>query len=99
MTARDDVQKLVNTILIEIEKINGEGDTIPIVPGNGIKQKNVSSVQAGKFGFLPLTEEEKKEFMNSLDAKGKQMLAELAGEATRSTDPEPLNTLTPTTGF
>jgi hypothetical protein len=99
MTARDDVQKLVNTILIEIEKINGEGDTIPIVPGNGIEQKNVSSVQTGKFGFLPLTEGEKKEFMNSLDAKGKQMLAELAGEATRSTDPEPLNTLTGATGF
>ena len=28
-----------------------------------------------------LTEEEKKEFVNSLDAKGRQSLADLAGEA------------------
>jgi hypothetical protein len=31
--------------------------------------------------FGPLAEEEKKEFVNSLDAKGKQILAKLAGEA------------------
>ena len=29
------------------------------------------------FNFRPLTEEEKKDFMDSLDAKGRQMLADL----------------------
>ena len=30
-----------------------------------------------RFNFRPLTEEEKKDFMDSLDAKGRQMLADL----------------------
>ena len=44
------------------------------------------------FVFRPLTEEEKTEFMNSLDAKASQLLAELAGKATGSRDSEPANT-------
>ena len=55
------------------------------------------SAGAGDFKFRPLTEEEKKAFVNSLDAKGRQILAELAGKATSASDPEPLNTTSPTT--
>lgn len=55
------------------------------------------SAGAGDFGFRPLTEEEKKAFLNSLDARGSQILAELAGEATSTSDPEPLNTTSPPT--
>src|SRR6478735_9353711 len=40
------------------------------------------SAGAGDFGFRPLSEEEKKAFVNSLDARGRQILAELADEAT-----------------
>ena len=54
------------------------------------------SAGAGDFEFRPLTEEEKKAFVNSLDAKGRQILAELAGKATSTSDPEPLNTTSPT---
>ena len=61
----------------------------------------VSSIQSEPetdrdFKFRPLTEEEKKAFVNSLDAKGRQILAGLAGEATSASDPEPLNTTSPT---
>jgi hypothetical protein len=55
------------------------------------------SAGTGDFAFRPLTEEEKKAFMNSLDAKGKHLLAELAGEATGTSDPELINTTSPTT--
>ena len=55
------------------------------------------SAGTGDFEFRPLTEEEKKVFVNSLDAKGKHLLAELAGEATSTSDPELLNTTSPTT--
>ena len=48
------------------------------------------SAGVGDFEFRPLTEEEKKAFVNSLDAKGRQMLAELAGKATSTSDPEAL---------
>ena len=54
------------------------------------------SAGAGDFKFRPLTEEEKKAFVNSLDAEGKQILAKLAGKATSTSDPEPLNTTSPT---
>jgi len=54
------------------------------------------SAGAGDFEFRPLTEEEKKAFLNSLDAEGWQMLANLAGETTSTSEPEPLNTTRPT---
>ena len=52
---------------------------------------------SGDFEFRPLTEEEKKEFVNSLDAKAKHLLAELADEATSTSDSELLNTTSPAT--
>jgi hypothetical protein len=33
------------------------------------------------YRFRPLTEEEKQQFVNSLDAQGRQLLAEVAGQA------------------
>ena len=53
------------------------------------------SAGAGDFEFRPLAEEEKKAFVNSLDAKGRQILAKLAGETTSTSDPEPLKTTSP----
>jgi hypothetical protein len=37
-------------------------------------------------GFRPLTDEEKQQFLESLDGKGRRILAELAGKA--ATDPQ-----------
>jgi hypothetical protein len=36
--------------------------------------------ESAVFEFRPLTEEEKRQFLNSLDEKGRRILAELAGE-------------------
>jgi hypothetical protein len=44
------------------------------------------SAGTGDFEFRPLTEEEKKEFVDSLDAKGKQILAELTVQSKKSDD-------------
>jgi hypothetical protein len=57
-----------------------EPDT-SIVPETGVEQQIDSSVR--DFGFRPLTEEEKKAFLDSLDADGKRILHELAGEKRR----------------
>ena len=65
----------------EITEIDERLDT-SIVPATKVEQ--TSGPSAGDFEFRPLTEEEKKEFVNSLDTKGKQILAELAGEAAPS---------------
>jgi hypothetical protein len=48
------------------------------------EQQKKSGDQPGHFEFRPLTEEEKIEFMNSLDAKGKKILAELMGKESSS---------------
>ena len=48
------------------------------------------SAGTGDFEFRPLTEEEKKEFVDSLDARGKQTLAELTGQSKKSDDAVPL---------
>src|SRR5690242_9404401 len=53
------------------------------------------SAGTGGFEFRPLTEEEKKAFVNSLDAKGRQILAELAGSG-KHKDSELPNTTSPT---
>jgi hypothetical protein len=85
--ATHDFQSVLDKIPTAIEDIKGEADSIPVVPVTGIKQIKGSSALANDFGFRPLTEEEKQEFMDSLDAKGRQILAELAGEAKSSGDP------------
>ena len=64
----------------ETTEIKEQPDT-SIVPEIELEQKTGSSV--GDFGFLPLTEEEKKAFVDSLDADGKRILRELAGEKSK----------------
>jgi hypothetical protein len=56
-----------------------EGRDTSIVPETEVEQKNDSSQR--DFGFRPLTEDEKKQFVNSLNDDGKRILAQLAGEA------------------
>ena len=71
MTAKDDFLGIVDKVLIDIEDVKGRfSRTIA-------KQNNDTAAGVGDFEFRPLTEEEKKEFVNSLDAKGKQLLSEL----------------------
>jgi len=43
----------------------------------------MSDLEAPVFEFRPLTEEEKKAFLNSLDERGKEILAELEGRKTK----------------
>ena len=61
----------------ETTEMREQPDT-SIVPETEVEQKTNSSVR--DFGFRPLTEEEKKAFVDSLDANGKRILRELAGE-------------------
>jgi hypothetical protein len=85
MTAKNDFQRIVDTLTEELnEQIN---NNIPSIRGGSTEQKIYSSAGAEDFRFRPLAEEEKKEFVNSLDAKGKQILAQLAGEAEEPNDP------------
>ena len=78
MTTEDDFRGIVNKIIDETE---GPIDNIPAAPETIAKQKHDSSAGAGSLEFRPLTEEEKEEFVNSLNATGKQIYAELAGKA------------------
>jgi hypothetical protein len=77
MKVKDDVQSVVDTVLTEIGELNEEIDLVP-----KIITKQLKSPSEG-IEFRPLTEEEKKEFENSLDAKGKQILAQLEGKPKR----------------
>ena len=85
--AKADFQSGLDKILVEIEDIKGQTDNIPLVPETSTKQKNDSSAGPNYFEFRPLTEVEKKEFFDALDAKGRQKLAELAGETKSSSGP------------
>jgi hypothetical protein len=71
MTAKDDFLGIVDKVLIDIEDVKGQ------FLGTITKQKNDTVAGVRDFEFRPLTEEEKKEFVNSLDAQGKQLLSEL----------------------
>ena len=70
---------------IGIDGIEEQGDKSPIVQETSDKREN--GPPAGHFEFRPLTEEEKKEFLNSLGDRGKQILAELEGRAKPSHKP------------
>ena len=66
MTAEDDLLGIVGKVLIDIEDIKGQ------FPRTIAKQKNDTAAGASDFEFRPLTEEEKEEFLNSLDDEGKR---------------------------
>ena len=68
MVAKDDFQNL-------LDKIGTEETKGPL----DIAKKNGSPTITEACDFRPLTETEKKEFMGSLDAKGRKILAELKG--------------------
>ena len=78
MTTTNDFQKIADSLTEEMkEQID---NNITSIRGVTEQENNLLS-GAENFEFRPLTEEEKKEFVNSLDAKGRQSLADLAGEA------------------
>ena len=54
--------------------------------------KAAASVE--EFEFRPLTEEEKKAFVNSLDARSRQILDELSGKAESTSPPNYLYDVT-----
>jgi len=69
-----------------ITEVREQFDT-SIVPTTELDQKTDTS--AWDFGFQPLTEEEKKAFVDSLDANGKRILRELAGENSKPHSKKP----------
>ena len=74
MKAEDDFLDLADKMGTKEIK---EGLNTSIVPETKVEQKNDSS--EGDFEFRPLTEEEKKEFVNSLNADGKRILGAAGG--------------------
>jgi hypothetical protein len=79
MKAKDDLLDLTDKIGMEEIREQFEAS---IVPGTKVEQESESSERS--FGFRPLTEEEKKEFVNSFNDDTKRILDELAGKAKRS---------------
>jgi len=75
MRVGDSYPKVVNKKSITSK----DQSTSPADPGTSDTKKHDSSARV-KNKFRQLTEKEKEEFVNSLDAKGKQIYAELAGE-------------------
>ena len=84
MVAKDDFQNLLKKI--DTEDIKAQLDIVPVVPETSSPQDDPSTHAEG-FGFRPLTEKEKEEFIGCLDSEGKQLLAELAGDVKTSREP------------
>ena len=75
MPERDDFLGVVDKVLVEIEDIKRQSDQR--------QTKDDSSAGVENFEFRPLTEEEKQEFVSSLDEERKEILAEFAPRAKR----------------
>ena len=78
MKANDDVRSIVGTVLTEIEEIKEQLSVVAEISEPVAADFEFQPLT--EFEFRPLTEEEKKEFIELLDDKGKQILAELAGQ-------------------
>ena len=76
MSRRDDYLNKVGEIAIE--GIKQQLDETPLVP------QDEENKDLGDYQFRPLTRKEKKEFIDSLDAKGRKILAELAGKTDKT---------------
>ena len=76
----DDFLKVISQF--DIGGITGQQHEAPIAPGDSIQKK--TGVEPGEFGFRPLTEQEKNEFVNSLDDKAEKILTDLAGKKNSS---------------
>ena len=75
-----DVLKVIRSL--DIEETNERLDGTPVVPDDSVQKK--TGDQPGDYAFRPLNEEEKKEFMNSLNAKGRKILEELSDKKSKS---------------
>jgi len=80
-TFSDPVSCLSDSKDIEQIKEIREQPNTSIVPAASVEQKRNSPER--DFEFRPLTEEEKKEFYESLDTDGKKILRELGEKAVR----------------
>jgi hypothetical protein len=83
MTATNDFESIVNNLT---EGMKEQIDNNSAGIRGTTEQGNESSAGVENFEFRPLTREEKDEFINSLDAKGRQILADLAGETKDTND-------------
>src|SRR5215831_7373942 len=72
MNAKNELNGIVDLVVPEIHELEEEIDPVPEMIAKQLNEP--------LFEFRPLTEEEKKEFVDTLDARGKQILAELAGQ-------------------
>ena len=80
MTTTNDFQRIADRLTEEMkEQID---DNITSIRGVTDQEYHLSA-GAENFEFRPLTEEERQEFVNSLDDEGKEILAELAPRAKR----------------
>ena len=67
---------------LDIDGVSEHLDKASVVPDESGKEK--TDDQLAEFGFCPLNEKEKREFMDSLGANGVKLLAELMGKETPS---------------
>ena len=82
MEPKDEFDRMVNMVVTEIHELEEEIDLVP--------EMITKQLDEPAFEFRPLTEEEKKEFIESLDDNGRQILAELEGRSKKSSDSVPL---------
>jgi hypothetical protein len=76
----DDFLKVIGQF--DIGESTGQRHEARIAPDDRIQKKTRD--ERGEFGFRPLTEQEKNEFVNSLDDKAKKILTDLAGKKNSS---------------
>ena len=95
----DGLQRMTSRVFwkkISAEDIKAQIDVVPTVFETTSEQKNDLPRVLGILNFVR-SPKKKKRIHEFFDAKGKQILDELAGEATSISDFEPLNTIGPTT--
>jgi len=80
------VMKVADDVLDLTDKVGAENAPehvdASIVPATELEQK--AAPPAADFEFQPLTEDEKKDFVNSLNAEGKRIMAQLSEKVVRS---------------
>ncbi len=82
MPTKSDALKVIHSR--DSDELKGWADKALVVPDRSV-QKNTDA-QIRRSGFRPLTENEKNEFVNSLDAEGRKILEEFLG---KESSPDP----------
>jgi hypothetical protein len=82
MLTKSDAPKTIYPL--DIDGLKEQADKTSVL-AHGSVQKSTDA-QPENFTFRPLTEREKTEFLNSLDGKGRKILAELTG---KKSSPDP----------